>query len=271
MRGFPRDGRGSRRWRYPRSGGGGSGRQGDGSGVPPGRRVPYGRPAGQRLPGHPRDRDGECPVVVPAAPVSCELSIAAPSVFTGISKRPPPPRSPRSIPATSTRRRSWRESGRLSPSAGSRVLPVTVIRPCAIYGPGDMRLLKLFRIASRRIKWLLGDGRIFYHMVYVDDLSEAFLLAATRENVAGKTFIIGGRKFSPLTSWSISLRTNWARPGGPSTFRWHRSGSLPGCANACALRSTFLLRSIVAASIFSPSPVRSTFAGLRHVWGTPHR
>jgi nucleoside-diphosphate-sugar epimerase len=71
-------------------------------------------------------------------------------------------------------------------------LPVTIIRPCAIYGPGDMRLLKLFRIASRRVKWLLGDGRVFYHMVYVDDLSEAFLLAAIRENVAGETFIIGG-------------------------------------------------------------------------------
>lgn len=72
-------------------------------------------------------------------------------------------------------------------------LPVTIIRPCAIYGPGDLRLLKLFRIASRRIKLLLGDGRIFYHMVYVDDLCEAFLLAGIRENVAGETFIIGGK------------------------------------------------------------------------------
>lgn len=77
-------------------------------------------------------------------------------------------------------------------------LPVTIIRPCAIYGPGDMRLLKLFRIASGRIKWLLGDGKNFYHMVYVEDLCDAFLLAAIRENVAGETFIIGGKEVLSL-------------------------------------------------------------------------
>jgi len=77
-------------------------------------------------------------------------------------------------------------------------LPVTIIRPCAIYGPGDMRLLKLFRIAAGRFKWLLGDGKNFYHMVYVDDLCDAFILAATRKNVAGETFIIGGKEVLSL-------------------------------------------------------------------------
>jgi dihydroflavonol-4-reductase len=77
-------------------------------------------------------------------------------------------------------------------------LPITIIRPCAIYGPGDTRLLKLFRIASGRIKWLLGDGKNFYHMVYVEDLCDAFLLAAIRENAAGETFIIGGKEVLSL-------------------------------------------------------------------------
>jgi nucleoside-diphosphate-sugar epimerase len=82
-------------------------------------------------------------------------------------------------------------------------LSVTIIRPCAIYGPGDKRLLKLFRIASGRFKWLLGDGKNFYHMVYVDDLCDAFLLAAIRENVAGETFIIGGKEILSLDhSWT---------------------------------------------------------------------
>jgi nucleoside-diphosphate-sugar epimerase len=93
-------------------------------------------------------------------------------------------------------------------------LPVTIIRPCAIYGPGDMRLLKLFRIASRRIKWLLGDGRVFYHMVYVDDLSEAFLLAAIREDVAGETFIIGGQEVLSLDQLVDLIADELVRPGG---------------------------------------------------------
>jgi nucleoside-diphosphate-sugar epimerase len=92
-------------------------------------------------------------------------------------------------------------------------LPVTILRPCAIYGPGDMRLLKLFRIASRRIKWILGDGRVFYHMVYVDDLCEAFLLAATRENVAGETFIIGGPEVLSLDQLVELIADELGAPG----------------------------------------------------------
>jgi len=92
-------------------------------------------------------------------------------------------------------------------------LPVTVIRPCAIYGPGDMRLLKLFRIASGRIKWLLGDGRNFYHMVYVDDLCEAFLLAAIRANVAGETFIIGGKEVLSLDQLVDLIADELGAPG----------------------------------------------------------
>ena len=49
-------------------------------------------------------------------------------------------------------------------------LPLVVIRPTAIYGPGDLRLLKLFKIASHKISPILGDGKIRYHMVYIDDL-----------------------------------------------------------------------------------------------------
>ncbi len=40
----------------------------------------------------------------------------------------------------------------------SEGLPVTVIRPTAIYGPGDTRLLKLFKLASKPINIVLGSG-----------------------------------------------------------------------------------------------------------------
>jgi len=92
-------------------------------------------------------------------------------------------------------------------------LPVTIIRPCAIYGPGDMRLLKLFRIASRRIKWILGDGQIFYHMVYIDDLCEAFLVAAICEDVAGETFIIGGKEVPSLDQLVDLIADELGAPG----------------------------------------------------------
>lgn len=71
-------------------------------------------------------------------------------------------------------------------------LPITIIRPCAIYGPGDLRLLKLFKLASMKIVPIIGSGNIFYHMVYIDDLVDAFILAAVNQKAIGEAFIIGG-------------------------------------------------------------------------------
>jgi nucleoside-diphosphate-sugar epimerase len=74
----------------------------------------------------------------------------------------------------------------------SRGLAVTVVRPTAIYGPGDLRLLKLFRMADRKIAFILGDGQIYYHMVFIADLVQGFLLAAGSPRAVGEVFSIGG-------------------------------------------------------------------------------
>ncbi|MFZ1289732.1 MAG: NAD-dependent epimerase/dehydratase family protein [Melioribacteraceae bacterium] len=77
-------------------------------------------------------------------------------------------------------------------------LPIVVIRPTAIYGPGDLRLLKLFKIASHKISFVLGNGKIKYHMVYIDDLVQGFILASKVEEAVGKAFIIGGEDAKSL-------------------------------------------------------------------------
>jgi dihydroflavonol-4-reductase len=69
--------------------------------------------------------------------------------------------------------------------------PVSVIRPAAIYGPGDMRLLKLFRMVARGRAMMLGDGQTLYHLVYVDDLVQGFRCAARTDRASGEVFIIG--------------------------------------------------------------------------------
>jgi dihydroflavonol-4-reductase len=71
-------------------------------------------------------------------------------------------------------------------------MPLTVVRPCAIYGPGDMRFLKLVRPIKNRRFVMIGSGETHYHFVYIDDLVEGFLLAAEKEGAIGEVFIIGG-------------------------------------------------------------------------------
>jgi len=77
---------------------------------------------------------------------------------------------------------------RLSKETG---VPISVIRPTAIFGPGDMRLLKLFKLSNRNLTAFPGNGRIRYHMVYVDDLVDAFILASEHKAAVGESFIIG--------------------------------------------------------------------------------
>ena len=73
---------------------------------------------------------------------------------------------------------------------------VTAVRrwwwcPTQVYGPGDTRLLKLFELASRRRVVLVGPGTAGYHLLYIDDLIDAFLLAAEADSASGEAFIIG--------------------------------------------------------------------------------
>jgi nucleoside-diphosphate-sugar epimerase len=76
-----------------------------------------------------------------------------------------------------------------------RGVPVAVVRPGAIYGPGETRLLKLFRAIARGRYALVGDGRSFYHPVYIDDLVQGFLLALDREAAVGESFLICGPEY----------------------------------------------------------------------------
>ncbi|HXY42222.1 MAG TPA: NAD-dependent epimerase/dehydratase family protein [Vicinamibacteria bacterium] len=77
----------------------------------------------------------------------------------------------------------------------SRGVPVTVVRPGAIYGPGETRLLKLFRAIARGRYAIVGSGRSFYHPVYIDDLVAGYLLALERPRAVGEAFLICGPRY----------------------------------------------------------------------------
>jgi nucleoside-diphosphate-sugar epimerase len=76
-----------------------------------------------------------------------------------------------------------------------RGVPVAVVRPGAIYGPGETRLLKLFRAIARGRYAIVGSGRPFYHPVYIDDLVDGYLLALRRPEAVGQAFIIAGPRY----------------------------------------------------------------------------
>lgn len=76
-------------------------------------------------------------------------------------------------------------------------LPIVVFRPGGMYGPGDLRFLKLFRAIKSRWFIMLGSGQITYHLVYIDDLIDGILLCGTKEKSIGDVFILAGE--APVT------------------------------------------------------------------------
>lgn len=73
-----------------------------------------------------------------------------------------------------------------------------ILRPSQVYGPGDTRLKKLWRNATRGRFPLFGAGKGRRHMVYVGDLAEAFLRACTCRAAANEEMIIAGPEAAPL-------------------------------------------------------------------------
>lgn len=82
--------------------------------------------------------------------------------------------------------------------AAKHKLDYTIIRPCAIYGPGDRRLLKLFRMARRRWCPILGNKPCLYHLIHVDDLADIMIRAAVHPAASGEAFIAGDPAPVPL-------------------------------------------------------------------------
>lgn len=73
--------------------------------------------------------------------------------------------------------------------------PVTVVRPTGIYGPGDMRFLKLFRGISRGRFVMIGNGDVYYHLTYIDDLVDGILLAGEEPRAVGEIFTLAGNEY----------------------------------------------------------------------------
>ena len=91
------------------------------------------------------------------------------------------------------------EGERLAREAAARTgVELVIARPSGIYGPGDRRLLKLFRGVARRRFVILGSGRIFYHLTYVTDVAEGLRLCGETSGAAGGTYIIAGSEVRTL-------------------------------------------------------------------------
>lgn len=78
----------------------------------------------------------------------------------------------------------------------NRGLEYTILRPTAIYGPGDPeRFAMIFRRARKGFFPMFGRGVTYYHPVYIDNLVDAFVLAMESGVGSGEAYIIADEEY----------------------------------------------------------------------------
>ncbi len=75
-------------------------------------------------------------------------------------------------------------------------LKTLILRPAAIYGPGDPeRFFLIFkRVATGRFP-MFGRGKTLYHPLYIDNLVDAFVLAQAPGVGEGRTYLIADEEY----------------------------------------------------------------------------
>jgi nucleoside-diphosphate-sugar epimerase len=73
-------------------------------------------------------------------------------------------------------------------------LETCVMRISETYGPGDFRLLKLFRAIDRGTFMMIGDGLNRRQVMHVSDLVRGLLVASRHPGAVGQTFVMPGRE-----------------------------------------------------------------------------
>jgi nucleoside-diphosphate-sugar epimerase len=81
-------------------------------------------------------------------------------------------------------------------------VPLTVVRPAAVYGPRDRAFLTLFRAAARGLVALPGDGRQPLTLVHARDLAQALVAAASSRQTLGGTYHAGNE--APVTQRALA-------------------------------------------------------------------
>jgi len=82
-------------------------------------------------------------------------------------------------------------------------LPITVVRPPAVYGPRDSDMLGFFKVANKGFRISFGRGESFLSLCYVKDLVDGIILAAENPKSIGQIYFIADDK---VYSWREAFK-----------------------------------------------------------------
>lgn len=95
-------------------------------------------------------------------------------------------------------------------NASHNILPVTIVRPPAVYGPRDSATLPMFKAAMKGIGTLVGFDDKYVSLVSSMDLSRGIIEAALSNNSVGESYFIASEEYY---NWTNIIDTMGAAAG----------------------------------------------------------
>ncbi|MBM4135834.1 MAG: NAD(P)-dependent oxidoreductase [Nitrospira sp.] len=82
-------------------------------------------------------------------------------------------------------------------------IPITILRPPAVYGPRDKDFLPFFKMIKKGIfpDW----GKCYYSMLYVDDLIQGIILSAESREAEGEIYFLSDNRFYSNEELAIEI------------------------------------------------------------------
>ncbi len=101
--------------------------------------------------------------------------------------------------------------------AAKERIPLTIIRPPAVYGPRDKDIFEFFNSANKHLLAMSGFGKKMLSMVHVYDLVDGIILAAESPKALGQIYFIANERAydwdalaaitkRALKKWAIKVR-----------------------------------------------------------------
>jgi nucleoside-diphosphate-sugar epimerase len=84
--------------------------------------------------------------------------------------------------------------GELEVRRASDRIPITIVRPSAVYGPRERDMFQYFRLIQRGIQPLMGFKNKLLSLIHSDDLVSGILLAGENPRSIGDTYFLGSEK-----------------------------------------------------------------------------
>jgi len=84
-------------------------------------------------------------------------------------------------------------------------LPITIVRPSAVYGPRDREWCPYIRLTLRGIQPRIGFGTKLLNIIHSDDLTEGILQAAKAPQAVGEIYFFGSEQAYTITDFERAI------------------------------------------------------------------